>query len=439
LSLRLKLALPVNEQNLTASASAAERTAFEEKLAAVDLAALNASDWRLRVAGVITVWNVFQHFHPYLTSSGIAWDQALRPALRRALQDKSEEDYYATLSELVAKTNDGHGYIYVTGRRREAGALPFRVTLAENKIVVTAAPEGSALRRGDLIESIDGVAARDVLSNRERYVAGSPHLRRFRALNSYSEGPLDSTARITFTRGDETHQTELTRTREHLSFFFHPMAEFELPAFAELRPGILYVNVQSIDLATYESKLAELAAAKAVIFDWRLEGRPTGDRNTKRPSVHTDIISRLTAETVHASPMLVPRVTRPDRADWTYRESSWPVVPKSPRLPGRIFWINEPSVVSYGETCMAMIAHHRLATLVGAPTAGTNGNVSFIPLPGGFRVMWTGMDVRRMDRTPFYGVGFVPDIPVTRTIAGIQAGRDEYLDAALAAAESPTL
>ncbi len=86
---------------------------------------------------------------------------------------------------------------------------------------------------------------------------------------------------------------------------------------------------------------------------------------------------------------------------------------------------------------MAMIANHRLTTLVGAPTAGCNGNVNFIPLPGGFRVMWTGMDVRRMDRSPFYTVGFVPDVPVERTLRAVKAGRDEYLEAAIAAIEGP--
>src|SRR5262245_3193210 len=129
--------------------------------------------------------------------------------------------------------------------------------------------------------------------------------------------------------------------------------------------------------------------------------------------------------------MRTPQVVLPDRAGWTHRESSWPVVPKAPRLKGRIVFINVPSVVSYGETCMAMIADYGLATLVGAPTAGCNGNANHILLPGGLRIMWTGMEVLKHDRTPFYGTGFVPDYPVTRTINAVKEGRDEYLDKAI--------
>jgi C-terminal processing protease CtpA/Prc len=136
--------------------------------------------------------------------------------------------------------------------------------------------------------------------------------------------------------------------------------------------------------------------------------------------------------------MLTPQITRPDRAGWTYRESSWPVKPSAPRIKGRVVFINEPSVVSYGETCMAMIADYHLATLVGAPTAGCNGNVAFIPLPGDWQVMWTAMDVRKHDHTPFYTIGFVPDFPVTRTIAAVREGRDEYLEKAIEVIEQST-
>jgi C-terminal processing protease CtpA/Prc len=111
------------------------------------------------------------------------------------------------------------------------------------------------------------------------------------------------------------------------------------------------------------------------------------------------------------------------------------VKPQAPRFKGRVVWINEPSVVSYGETCMAMIADYHLAALVGAPTAGTNGNANFIELPGGYRVMWTGMDVRRHDNSVFYCQGFVPDHPVPRTVQGIKDGRDEYLEKAIAVIE----
>jgi C-terminal processing protease CtpA/Prc len=87
---------------------------------------------------------------------------------------------------------------------------------------------------------------------------------------------------------------------------------------------------------------------------------------------------------------------------------------------------------------MAILADYHLATLVGASTAGCNGNANFINLPGGFRVMWTGMDVRKHDGSRYYGIGFAPDYPVTRTLGAVKEGRDEYLEKAIEVIEQST-
>jgi hypothetical protein len=437
--LPLELAVASPGGRTLPAAAADDLAALKQQLAAVNLAQRDpARDGALRVAGAITAWNVFQHFHPYLDSTGIKWDDALRPALRATLAADSRESYYAALSALVAKLRDGHGYVY--GRNAKLGGLPIRVAVLGDELVVLATQGDAPLRRGDIILEVDGVSAMDVVRERERHVSGSPHLVRFRALNQFGEGPLDSTAKVTVRRDGETLGLEIPRREDKRGFFFSSITSHEFPDFAEVRPGIFYVNLPSLDKETFRQKLDQLATARGVIFDQRWDGRmPKGNAaaaQASRLQPHLDIIPHLIEKTVQASPMRVPQVVAPDRAGWGWRESTWPVQPKAPRLTGRIVFINEPSVVSYGETCMAMIADYGLAKLVGEPTAGTNGNVGFIPLPGGFRIMWTGMEVLKHDRSHFYTVGFVPDYPVTRTLAAIKEGRDEFLAQAIAVIEA---
>ena len=433
LVLQLPLALPVGKDGKTAAARSPEFDALQARLASIDLKAITPSDWRLRAAGVVTVWNVFQHFHPYLDGIGVKWEETLEPALRRALRDQTADDYYATLSELVAKTQDGHGYVY--GCPDGRGGIPIRVAVVEERLVVTGVAKGAPFRKGDILERIDGVPALDVLRERERYTSGGPHLRQFRALNHFDEGPLGSLAQVELSRDGVAEKIEFARTKDRRDYFFNSIGEFEFPAFAEVRPGIFYVNLYALHGPELQEKLTQLAEARGIIFDWRRDGRRI-DGKAKQIEPAADIIPHLIDKTIQASPMLYPQISAPDRVAWTYAETTWPVQPKAPRFKGRVVFINEPSIVSYGETCMAMIADYRLATLVGAPTAGTNGNANFIPLPGGFRVMWTGMDVRKHDHSSFYGVGFVPDVPVTRTLRAVKEGRDEYLDAAIALIEN---
>ena len=55
-----------------------------------------------------------------------------------------------------------------------------------------------------------------------------------------------------------------------------------------------------------------------------------------------------------------------------------------------------------------------------------------VVLPGGFRVAFTGHDVRWPDGQQFQRVGLITDVEFRPTIAGISGGRDEVLERAVA-------
>ena len=70
-------------------------------------------------------------------------------------------------------------------------------------------------------------------------------------------------------------------------------------------------------------------------------------------------------------------------------------------------------------------------TVVGSTTAGADGNISLVPLPGGLRGMISGIGVFYPDGAPTQRIGIIPDLVVEPTIAGIRQGRDEVLEAAV--------
>jgi C-terminal processing protease CtpA/Prc len=71
------------------------------------------------------------------------------------------------------------------------------------------------------------------------------------------------------------------------------------------------------------------------------------------------------------------------------------------------------------------------AVVVGSTTAGADGNVSAIPLPGGLRSAISGIGVFYPDKKPTQRVGITANIDARPTIEGIRSGRDEVLEAAL--------
>jgi C-terminal processing protease CtpA/Prc len=97
----------------------------------------------------------------------------------------------------------------------------------------------------------------------------------------------------------------------------------------------------------------------------------------------------------------------------------------------QIIFITDGSAISYAESFMGYIEGYKLATIVGQPTAGTNGNINPFKLPGGYSLSWTGMKVYKHDGSQHHGIGVKPDIYVSKTIEGIKARRDEFLEKAI--------
>jgi C-terminal processing protease CtpA/Prc len=79
---------------------------------------------------------------------------------------------------------------------------------------------------------------------------------------------------------------------------------------------------------------------------------------------------------------------------------------------------------------MALRAAPR-ATVIGSTTAGADGNVSQIVLPGGIATRISGIGIFYPDKKPTQRIGMIPDREVKPSIAGLRDGRDEVLEAAV--------
>jgi C-terminal processing protease CtpA/Prc len=105
---------------------------------------------------------------------------------------------------------------------------------------------------------------------------------------------------------------------------------------------------------------------------------------------------------------------------------------RQPHIKGRVAFMTGPAAISSAETFMALVAYYRLGEIVGAATAGTNGDIAQIAMPSGCTAWFTGRRVTRPGGGQHHLIGVQPTIPVSRSIAGVRAGLDEILDSALA-------
>ena len=193
----------------------------------------------------------------------------------------------------------------------------------------------------------------------------------------------------------------------------------------KLEEGILYVNMDQVSMKDIKDLMPELQKAKAIICDLR-----------GYPKATVPFLTQLLKEEDKSGAwMKVPRIIYPDYEKVTYESHGWLLKPTKPRLEAEIVFITHHRAISYAESYMGFVEHYNLATIVGQPTAGTNGNVNPLLLPGGYRIFWTGMRVVKHDGTQHHGVGILPDVPVKRTIKAVTENRDEFLEKAIEVAK----
>lgn len=373
------------------------------------------NDRSTRLADVALLWNIIQHFFPYFDVVHADWEAALREALRGAATDTSAVGFRITLQRMMAHLDDGHAS--VGGPGGDDFALPFAWGMVEGRIVVTWTPDSTgAVRRGDIVRAVDGVAVENRYAGLlPRISAATDGWRTFRALQMLPGLARDSLLlEVEGANGRRRNVTVYPGTP------LSPGAGRPAPI-AELGQGIWYVDVSRVTGATFTSAVDTLARARGVIFD--LRGYPY--------NLGISPLAHLADSTMTSARWYIPSVTAPDHRGMAFELSSWTFPPERPRFRGRIAFLISGRAISYSETWLGIAEHYRLGAFVGEPTAGTNGSVNIQTLPGGYRVVFTGMKVLKHDGSRHHGVGIRPTVPVSPTIAGVRAGRDEQLEKAI--------
>jgi C-terminal processing protease CtpA/Prc len=184
---------------------------------------------------------------------------------------------------------------------------------------------------------------------------------------------------------------------------------------------VIYFNLVGTPAARATAMMDEFIAARAIVFDVR--GYPD--------SGFLALLPYLSSRTLYSAWWKVPVITRPDRQEVRYDTSRWTLAPQAPTINAKLVFITDGSAISYAESCLGIIEQFKLGRIVGEPTAGANGNVISVTLPGGHMVQYTGMRVIKNNDAPHHAVGIIPTDPVQRTIKGVAAGQDELLDRAI--------
>jgi len=342
---------------------------------------------------------------------------------------ENAETYQRELMAFIARIHDTHANLWSSLQVRPPVGdclIPVVTRFVENNPVISAyaQAQGAAappdLKIGDVILDLDRVPVSELVTRWSLFYADSNDAARMRDIgNGLTRGSCGPAA-LRIRRADQTLTLAVPRVPLNS---LNPQAgtthDLPGPAFRKLSGDVAYLKLSSVKAAEAGRYIDDARGAKGLIIDIR--------------NYPSEFMVFALGSLLVDKPTEFVRFTGGDPANPGAFHWGAPLslTPQQPHYPGKVVILVDEISQSQAEYTAMAFRKAPGALVVGSTTAGADGNVSAIPLPGGFQTMISGIGVFYPDKKPTQRVGIVPDREVKPTLAGIRAARDEVLEEAL--------
>lgn len=398
---------------------------------------MNYPNPNYRLLGLFRYWNVINYFYPYKYAIGKSWDDVLSELIPQFMNATNVTEYQKTVAKLAASINDSHGmvqpspFLVIAGKYRP----PFIYKIVENKAVITKISDSIILgdadiQIGSVIETINNTPLSQKIKEYWDYVSASNATGKTLLMQTILLRSNDSNVSLTGYKADGTRFStivELTDKKYSMQDYAD-INDMTSPIISKMiTDKIGYIFASNISKENIDSVMTSMIKTTAIIIDLR-NYPPTGTVAFKLP------------EYLLTKPMIYSRLTRPDfrmpgLLIYDIANAGKPVEKVGRDNPnpyqGKIILLVDSRTMSGAEfTCMALQAYKNVA-VIGNQTAGADGNVTGVSIPGGFMLYFSGFGIYYPDNKETQRVGIPIDIPVEYTVQDFIDKKDPILEKAI--------
>ncbi len=374
-------------------------------------------------------WNSIQYYYPYKNLFEQSWDEVLKEYIPQFINAAAELEYKQAVLSVIGRIRDSNANIMapnpVVTTFKGNNRVPVDISFIENKAVVTGFVEKEELERsklkpGDVILKVNNKTIDSIIKERIIYTPASNYTTQLRNIGIDLFRTNDTVLNITYQRNDSVKSiTARCYSRDRL----YKMKNFQKKdtCFKSPVPGIMYINTTSIKNIYLEKMLPAILKTKGLIID--LRGYPA-------ESVVYTLGKYLIPEPVAFVKYTSGSINIPGLFTFSEKKMIGGDSRKQYKDKVVVIIVNEFTQGSAEYHAMAFRVSPRV-TIIGSTTAGANGNLSDIYLPGGIRTMISGVGIYYPDGRETQRVGIIPDIVMHPTIKGVTEGRDELVEKAI--------
>ncbi len=384
------------------------------------------TDDGFKLLALFRYWNMIEYWFPYRHLMDADWDAVLREFIPRMTAADDELSYKLALLDLIGRIQDTHANIWqsdsVLLRYHGERAVPVKLSFVEDQPVVVRTfdllDSGATIGVGDVITEIDGRPVREVVEEKSAYAPASNRPTQLRDVARRLLRTNESHLSVTFTNERGTFREEIATVdlKEHPLNF----GEIKVASHRELPGDVGYIYPGTLAPGEIDSIMADFIDMKGLVIDLRCY-----------PSqfIVFDLGKYLMPKPTEFAKFTFSGLQQPGQ--FVFTDPLEVGEARKDYFKGKVvILINEITQSQAEYTTMALRVAPQ-ATVVGSTTAGADGNVSRIVLPGNINTMISGIGVYYPDGTETQRVGIVPDVEVQPTVNGVRAGRDELLERAV--------
>lgn len=379
-------------------------------------------DSAYRLLALYRYWNMVQYFFPYKHLMDEKWNDVLPAFIPRFLAVSNEKEYQLTVLELISKVQDTHANIwrpmrgldeYFGGRYTQAD-----VTFIEDKPVI-ARTAANGLQKGDIILQVNNEAAPDMLKRLLPYCPASNHPTQLRDAGEKMLRTKDSIISVQIDRNGVTQILQIPSVKRD-DYYAWKSAKQDT-GWKLLSPQVGYIYPGNLRVDQVPRAMHDLYNTKGIVIDMRCYPKEFILYNIcgylipkMRPFFKMSIVETGTPGLFIRYPGgYVGR----KGFDSCYK--------------GKIVILVNETTQSQAEFTTMALQQTPGSVVLGSTTAGADGNVSFLWLPGGIQTSFSGIGIYYPDDKETQRIGIVPDVKLQPTIKGFREGKDELLEKAM--------
>lgn len=391
---------------------------------------MNYPDAGFRLLALYRYWNQIQYFFPYRHLIEEDWNKILPAFIPTFINARDSTEYVLACLKLIASVHDSHaniwGYNKTLNDYRGKYYPPFSTMIVENKLVIKNFYTDTAgikqlIAKGDVITKIEGTDVSEYIKKVLELTPASNYATQLRNIpNFILRGQTDKIS-ITVDKNNKSQTIIIPRFEARFlntSLDYNPNPSDS--SYKVISGDIGYVYPGKYKNEQLPSIINTFKNTKGIIVDMRCYP------SSFMPFTFGNYIK------ANSSPFVI--FTKGDIQHpglFTFNNTISNGGQAGDTYKGKVIVIVNEQTQSQAEYTTMAFQSAPNVKVIGSTTAGADGNVSTLFLPGGISTMISGIGVYYPDKKETQRTGVKIDMVVKPTLKGYKEGKDELLEKAV--------